>query len=152
MSKTDTTPIAERPKRRSLQKAAVDQYGTPEYWARLDAMTDDDIAAGILKDPIARPRTKEEIARARRISPAKFIRQKLGLSQDQFSETFRIPVGTLRDWEQHRREPDQAARAYLDVIAREPKAVQRALAQVDKDEATAKAKRESAKGRAKSPT
>jgi putative transcriptional regulator len=38
-----------------------------------------------------------------------------------------FPVGTLRDWEQGRVEPDQAARAYLTVIARNPKAVRKAL-------------------------
>ena len=33
------------------------------------------------------------------------------------------PVGTLRDWEQGRSEPDQPARAYLLVIARAPEKV-----------------------------
>ena len=41
---------------------------------------------------------------------------------------FRVPVGTLRDWEQGRREPDSAAFAYLRVIEREPEAVARYLA------------------------
>jgi hypothetical protein len=40
---------------------------------------------------------------------------------------YHIPIGTLRDWEQGRVEPDQAARAYLTVIAREPEAVRKAL-------------------------
>jgi hypothetical protein len=38
-----------------------------------------------------------------------------------------IPLGTLRDWEQGRREPDQPARAFLTVIARDPEGVKRAL-------------------------
>ena len=33
----------------------------------------------------------------------------------------------LRDWEQGRTEPDQPARAYLTVIARDPEGVLRAL-------------------------
>jgi hypothetical protein len=41
---------------------------------------------------------------------------------------FRIPLGTVRDWEQGRREPDAAALAYLRVTEREPEAVERALA------------------------
>jgi putative transcriptional regulator len=57
----------------------------------------------------------------------KVVRQALGLSQEEFAERFKIPVGTLRDWEQGRVEPDQAARAYLMVIARNPKAVREAL-------------------------
>ena len=137
-------------KSREARMVKRDKYGmTSENWARLDAMSDEEVTARALADPDAQPLSKARLARARRISPAKFIRQKLGLSQDQFAATFRIPVGTLRDWEQHRREPDQAARAYLDVIAREPKAVQRALAQADKDAAAAKVKQATAKARAK---
>jgi putative transcriptional regulator len=37
------------------------------------------------------------------------------------------PLGTLRDWEQGRVEPDQAARPYLTVIAQEPETVRDAL-------------------------
>jgi putative transcriptional regulator len=35
----------------------------------------------------------------------------LGLTQQEFSVRFLIPLGTLRDWEQGAAEPDQAARA-----------------------------------------
>ena len=45
----------------------------------------------------------------------------------EFSVRYRIPLGTLRDWEQGRTEPDQAAQAYLQVIAKEPETVSRAL-------------------------
>ena len=58
---------------------------------------------------------------------AKIIRRALGLTQQEFAVRFRIPVGTLRDWEQGAAEPDQAARAYLTVIARDPDAVAKAL-------------------------
>ena len=50
------------------------------------------------------------------------------MSQAEFAVTFRFSIGTLRDWEQHRRDTDQAARAYLEVIAREFEAVRRTLA------------------------
>ena len=52
----------------------------------------------------------------RRVSRVKHLRCKLGLSQAEFAERFRIPLGTLRDWNQHRTEPDQAALSYLKVI------------------------------------
>ena len=55
------------------------------------------------------------------------MRRALGLSQEEFAGQFQIPIGTLRDWEQGRVEPDQAARAYLKVIARNPTAVRKAL-------------------------
>ena len=101
---------------------------TPADWARLDAMTEGDVMTAALSDPDAQPLTPEQLARMRRVPLAKHLRWKLKLSQTAFAQTFRIPLGTLRDWEQHRREPDQAARAYLDVIAHEPEAVLRALA------------------------
>lgn len=59
---------------------------------------------------------------------AKAIRQKSGLSQTEFARTFGIPKRTLQDWEQRRRLPDLTAQALLRVIAREPAAVKRALA------------------------
>jgi hypothetical protein len=49
--------------------------------------------------------------------------------QEEFAARYHIPLGTLRDWEQHRSEPDQAARAFLKVIAKEPDIVARALAE-----------------------
>jgi putative transcriptional regulator len=55
------------------------------------------------------------------------IRQRLQLSQDDFAAKFGIPRGTLLDWEQHRRRPEGAARAYLIVIDKETEAVMRAL-------------------------
>ena len=57
------------------------------------------------------------------------IRQKLGLSQGAFAQRFGFGVATVRDWEQGRSRPDQAARSYLLVIEREPEAVERALHQ-----------------------
>ena len=48
------------------------------------------------------------------------IRAKLKLTQKQFSERFHIPLATLRDWEEGRAQPDAAAQAYLQVIARDP--------------------------------
>jgi putative transcriptional regulator len=53
----------------------------------------------------------------------KRLREQLGLTQETFAATYRIPVGTLRDWEQRRKNPDAPARAYLTVIARNPEAV-----------------------------
>lgn len=55
------------------------------------------------------------------------VRRDLHLSQGAFASLFRIPLATLKDWEQGRRMPDAPARAYLRVIAQNPKAVRRAL-------------------------
>ena len=58
---------------------------------------------------------------------ARTVRKRLGLSQAEFAARFHVPVGTLRDWEQNRRQPDAPALAYLRVIAREPEMVAKAL-------------------------
>jgi putative transcriptional regulator len=55
------------------------------------------------------------------------IREKLGLTQAQFAARFAFSINTLRHWEQGKRRPEGPTRAYLQVIARTPRAVQRAL-------------------------
>jgi len=51
------------------------------------------------------------------------IRSKLGLSQTAFAAFMGVSVGTLRNWEQLRREPQGPARAFLHVASVEPLAV-----------------------------
>ena len=97
-------------------------------WARFDAMTEAQRHAAALADPDAQPLSEQDLVRMKRTPRAKIIRRALGLSQEDFAERYRIPIGTLRDWEQGRVEPDQAARAYLTVIARDPEGVRKALA------------------------
>ena len=96
-------------------------------WAVFDALTDEEVIAAALTDPDNPPSTPEQLARMRRISFAKHVRFKLGLSQEDFARRYGIPIGTLRDWEQHRSKPDQAAESYLKVIAANPKAVAKVL-------------------------
>ena len=57
----------------------------------------------------------------------KTIRAKLGMTQQQFAARFGFSVNTLRHWEQGLRQPEGPARAYLQVIDREPDGVQKAL-------------------------
>ena len=94
----------------------------------LATQTEAEIHAAAMRDPDARPMTDEEFARMKRVPRAKTLRRALGLTQEEFAARFQIPLGTLRDWEQGRAEPDQPARAYLKVIAFDAPAVQRALA------------------------
>jgi putative transcriptional regulator len=90
-------------------------------------MSEAEILAAALSDPDARPRSSAQLALMKHTPRAKLIRRALGLTQEEFADRFRIPLGTLRDWEQGASEPDQAARAYLTVIARNPEAVIKAL-------------------------
>ena len=96
-------------------------------WARLDAMTEDDTLAAALSDPDNQPLTDETAKSRKRLPQARVIRRALHLTQEEFSARYHIPVGTLRDWEQGRAEPDQPTRAYLRVIASDPEGVRRAL-------------------------
>ncbi len=118
------------------QEGKRDEYGmTAANWKRLNAMTEEDVLAAARSEPNALPTEDYPPGRLgppRRVSFAKHIRFQLGLSQADFAAAFRIPLGTLRDWEQHRREPDQAARSYLEVIACEPDVVRRTLAAAGK--------------------
>jgi putative transcriptional regulator len=91
-------------------------------------MTEAEVAAAAAADPDARPMTPEQRAKARRVPRVRTLRRALGLTQEEFAARYRIPLGTLRDWEQGRTEPDQPARAYLKVIASNPEWVSRALA------------------------
>jgi putative transcriptional regulator len=110
----------------SPEKIASQRLPTKYDWREADALTDQEVLEAALKDPDAQPLSDAQLQRMKRPNP-KVVRQALRLSQQEFAERFRIPVGTLRDWEQGRVEPDQAARAYLMVIARMPDAVRKAL-------------------------
>lgn len=101
--------------------------GSVQDWARFDAMGEAERHAAALADPDAQPIAPDDLSRMGRTPQARIIRRALGLSQEEFATRFRIPVGTLRDWEQGRKDPDAAARAYLIVIGRNPDAVREAL-------------------------
>ncbi|MEM1139461.1 MAG: helix-turn-helix domain-containing protein [Pseudomonadota bacterium] len=98
-------------------------------WAKHDAMSDEDKRLAALSDPDAHPMSDEAMQRMQRTPQAKIIRRALRLTQEEFAAQFQISIGTLRDWEQNRYEPDGAAKAYLKVIAKDPDAVRRALEQ-----------------------
>jgi putative transcriptional regulator len=62
------------------------------------------------------------------VIPPRMLRARLGMTQDQFARALRIPVSTLRNWEQGRVLPDPAARSLLAIVAKNPKAALKALA------------------------
>lgn len=78
-------------------------------------------------DRDAQPLTETDIKRMKRTPQAKIIRRALELTQEEFAARYHIPLGTLRDWEQGRAEPDQPTRAYLTLIARDPDHVDQTL-------------------------
>src|ERR1700739_2965555 len=86
-----------------------------------------------LKDALAHARGELDLPNTtvtvpERVDVAK-VRHRLGLSQAAFARAFGLDVTALHAWEQGRRRPDRAARVLLAVIAKEPQAVMRALAE-----------------------
>jgi putative transcriptional regulator len=90
-------------------------------------MTSEAIEAATHADRDAQPLTETDFKRMKRTPQTKIIRRALELTQEEFASRYHIPLGTLRDWEQGRAEPDQPTRAYLMVIARDPDHVNRTL-------------------------
>ena len=58
----------------------------------------------------------------------KEIRKSTGLTQKNFCDLIDVNLGTLRNWEQGRREPTGPARAHLKAIRNDPAHVLKALA------------------------
>ena len=90
-------------------------------------MTLDAVEKAASRDIDAQPLTEVDLKRMKRTPSAKIIRRALELTQEEFAARYHIPLGTLRDWEQGRANPDQPAQAFLTVIARDPERVNRLL-------------------------
>ena len=87
----------------------------------------DEVLEG-LKDASAYLAGKKERGRTTKVYvPAavnvRAIRTRLKLSQPEFARRYALPLASLRKWEQGVRKPDAATRAYLTLIARNPKVV-----------------------------
>ena len=57
----------------------------------------------------------------------KVVRERVGLTQDEFAKLIRVSIKTLQNWEQHRREPTGPAAALLKIVATEPKLALKSL-------------------------
>ncbi len=100
---------------------------TVEEKARLDALTDKEIAAAAMADADNPSLTAAELDRLSAARRVREVRAHTGLTQAVFARTYRINVGRLRDLEQGRFQPDSALLAYPTVIDKEPEVVRRVL-------------------------
>ncbi len=92
------------------RKGQVDQ-------AKVRAASEEQIAAWKREDGI----DDSTLGPARVMPPAtdvRALRERLGLSQEEFAQRYMISPRTIQDWEQHRREPSDAARVLLFAISR----------------------------------
>ena len=120
-----TTPIARMHRNSSFVRVKPD--GAEET---LDTAPLGPMSAAEIEDTAARDCENPALTNAlpgqlRPVPRVRTLRRTLALTQEEFAERYNIPLGALRDWEQGRSEPDQPAKAYLTVIARDP--VKRAL-------------------------
>jgi putative transcriptional regulator len=92
---------------------------------RYDETTDEDIRRHMRQegyDP-----DQDSQAGVRLTVPVKLVREKLRMTQTEMAALLRVPLGTLRNWEQNRFSIDPAVQALLLVLYREPEAALRAL-------------------------
>lgn len=82
-----------------------------------------------LKEALEYSKGKKGKAVVHEFSPVdvKNIRAKVGMSQSEFASAFGISVSTLRHWERGDRSPHGPALVLLNVVAKEPKVVMKAL-------------------------
>jgi putative transcriptional regulator len=118
-----TTTIARMHRDGKLMKRQPDGTEAALPVPQLAPMSETDIEAAAASDPNNPPLTPERQAKLRPMPRVKTLRRALGLTQEEFAARYHIPLGTLRDWEQGRSQPDQPARAFLTVIARAPEEV-----------------------------
>ncbi|WP_417613103.1 helix-turn-helix domain-containing protein [Parasphingorhabdus sp.] len=92
-------------------------------------MKDDDFSGIMEGIEDATAFVQGEQARARVVAgpDIKALRKRIKMTQAKFAKTYHLPLGTVKDWEQGRRQPDAPARALLTVIEDDPEAVQKAL-------------------------
>ncbi len=121
MSKTHT--IVRMGPDRLLERRTLDGWEPIDVPGRASNASD----GKHVTDPDNPPLTDADLMRMKRVPRAKTIRRALMLTQEEFATRYHIPIGTLRDWEQGRTEPDAPAQAYLKVIAADPKGVEEKL-------------------------
>ncbi len=96
----------------ALPKGRVDKR-------RLDATTESDIARQQRADAAERMRDAAKFTRR--------VRNRLGLTQQEFSRRIDVSLDTIRNWEQGKRCPTGAAKALLKVLDKAPEAALLAL-------------------------
>lgn len=86
----------------------------------------------IIEDPaaLARELAESGVTAALVVTPdveVKTVRDRLGLTQEQFALRFGLELSSIQNWEAGRRKPDTAVRSYLRVIERMPEQASAAL-------------------------
>jgi putative transcriptional regulator len=99
-----------------------------EELARINALTEEEIARAAEADPDNPPWTDAELVRGLFAREVRRTRARLGQSQEAFAAALGLPVATLRNWEQGRFDPDPAARTLIRLVSRDPEHALKVLA------------------------
>jgi len=75
----------------------------------------------------AQGKTSKAVVHSLTLTQREAVRQKIGMSQSEFASAFGISLGTLRHWERGDRKPRGPALVLLNVVAKEPRVVFKAL-------------------------
>lgn len=105
--------------RRSLEDIVASRPALDRV--KVGATTEEDIRRHAAEDG-PRPDTTPP-ADAALVVPPRAVREKLGMTQAEFARALRIPVATLRNWEQQRVRLDPAVRSLLTIVYRNPDAL-----------------------------
>jgi putative transcriptional regulator len=105
---------------KSISESARDALAATD-WAKLDAMTDEEIARQIASNPDAAPDMAPEI-------DVRAIRRAAGMTQAQFAAAYEFSVRTVQEWERGAKRPSGPARTLLRAIKGDPEGLRRALA------------------------
>ena len=92
--------------------------------AKIEATTDAAIRRHMREDD----QDESDLVGFAPVIPPQLLRKQLRMKQGTFARALRIPLSTMRNWEQGRVLPDPAARSLLTIVAKNPKAALRALA------------------------
>lgn len=98
------------------------KVGSSVEWETMEMTKAYDKIAASLADAIAYAQGNSTRGHVAAGPDVKSIRAKTKLSQAKFAAKLRVPVGTVRDWEQYRRSPDAPARTLLGMVDADPKA------------------------------
>jgi putative transcriptional regulator len=105
---------------KNLSKAARDALAATK-WAKIDAMTDEDIARQIASNPDAAPDMAPEI-------DVRAIRRAAGMTQAEFAAVYEFSIRTVQEWERGAKKPSGPARTLLRAIKADPEGLRKALA------------------------
>jgi putative transcriptional regulator len=93
--------------------------------AKIDRTTEADIRRQMVKDAQDH---ESDLSNFAPVIPPQLLRKNIGMTQSEFAKALRIPLSTLRNWEQGRVLPDPAARSLIAIVAKSPKVALKALA------------------------